>query len=238
MEWQRNRKNLSMNSRTDRGRPRKPSSAGLRARSTRLNALVKQGTGAESHKLTFPRWILVGRCCTLPMTNVTAVGSVDQGFSDSGKHSEPPRHLKSAANTIRGADLPLWNSRQVTLCSSFHGLTPFPVQVDWPEAVRYAAESPGTAGVGSPIRPSGTSRTSRVVSLGTDLHQLLPQCCERPVLHATGQRHTAQEVGQVVGRANSCRRTWLSAKQRQESRVHLSAYLPSLIHCAAVPRPL
>jgi hypothetical protein len=40
----------------------------------------------------------------------TAVGSVDQGFSGSGKHSEPPRHLKSAANTIRGADLPLWNS--------------------------------------------------------------------------------------------------------------------------------
>ncbi len=44
----------------------------------------------------------------------TVVGSVDQGFSGSGKHSEPPRHLKSAANTIRGADLPLWNSRQVT----------------------------------------------------------------------------------------------------------------------------
>jgi hypothetical protein len=38
-----------------------------------------------------------------------AVGSVDQGFSGSGKHSEPPRHLKSAANAIRGADLPLWN---------------------------------------------------------------------------------------------------------------------------------
>jgi hypothetical protein len=63
-----------------------------------------------------------------------AVGSVDQGFPGSGKHSEPPRHLKSAANTIRGADLPLWNSRQVTLCSGFHGLTPLPVQVDWPEA--------------------------------------------------------------------------------------------------------
>ncbi|HUE15629.1 MAG TPA: hypothetical protein VMR25_15790, partial [Planctomycetaceae bacterium] len=43
----------------------------------------------------------------------TDVGSVDQEFSGSGKHSEPPRHLKSAANTIRGADLPLWNSRQV-----------------------------------------------------------------------------------------------------------------------------
>ena len=35
--------------------------------------------------------------------------------------------------------------------------------------------------------------------LGTDLHQLLPQCCKRPVLHATGQRQTAQEIGQVVG---------------------------------------
>jgi hypothetical protein len=63
-----------------------------------------------------------------------AVGSVDQGFPGSGKHSEPPRHLKSAANAIRCADLPLWNSRQVTLCGGFHGLTPLPVQVDWPEA--------------------------------------------------------------------------------------------------------
>jgi hypothetical protein len=35
----------------------------------------------------------------------TVFGSVDQGFSGSGKHSEPPRHLKFAANTIRGADL-------------------------------------------------------------------------------------------------------------------------------------
>jgi hypothetical protein len=40
----------------------------------------------------------------------TAVGSVNQSFSGSGKHSESPRHLKSAANTIHGADLPLWNS--------------------------------------------------------------------------------------------------------------------------------
>jgi hypothetical protein len=45
----------------------------------------------------------------------TAVGSVDQGFSGSRKHSELPRHLKSAAKTIRGADLPLWNSRPSTL---------------------------------------------------------------------------------------------------------------------------
>jgi hypothetical protein len=47
-----------------------------------------------------------------------AVGSVDQGFYGSGKHTEPPRHLKSAANTIRGADLPLWNSRQVTCAAA------------------------------------------------------------------------------------------------------------------------
>ena len=53
----------------------------------------------------------------------TDVGSVDQGVSGSGKHCERSRHLKFAANTIRGADLPLRNSRQVTLCSSFHGLT-------------------------------------------------------------------------------------------------------------------
>ncbi len=33
----------------------------------------------------------------------TAVGSVDQGFSGSGKRSEPPRHLKSAANTFEPA---------------------------------------------------------------------------------------------------------------------------------------
>jgi hypothetical protein len=40
----------------------------------------------------------------------TAFGSVDQGFSGSGKHSESPRQLQSGANTIHGADLSLWNS--------------------------------------------------------------------------------------------------------------------------------
>jgi hypothetical protein len=44
----------------------------------------------------------------------TAVESVDQESSGSGKHFELPRQLKSAANTIRGADLPLGNSRQLT----------------------------------------------------------------------------------------------------------------------------
>ena len=32
--------------------------------------------------------------------------------------------------------------------------------------------------------------------------------------------------------------TWFETKRWQDSRVQFKAYLPSLIHCSAVPRPL
>jgi hypothetical protein len=38
--------------------------------------------------------------------------------------------------------------------------------------------------------------------------------------------------------ACSCKRTALARNEKQESRVHLTAFFPSLIHCLAVPRPL
>jgi hypothetical protein len=49
--------------------------------------------------------------------------------------------------------------------------------------------------------------------LGSDLHQLLPQCCERPVLHATGQRQPVQEVGKVIGQGEELQ-TSLVAPER------------------------
>ena len=89
---------------------------------------------------TFPRWILVGRCCTLPMTNVQPLDRSIKVF-----------RLRQA---LRAASAPriccqhdprrdlLLEFRQVTLCSGFHGLTPLPVQVDWLEAVQYAENLP------------------------------------------------------------------------------------------------
>jgi hypothetical protein len=152
-----------------------------------------------------------------PYNKCTAVGSADQGFSGSGKHSEPPRHLKSAANTIRGTDLPLWNSRRVTLCSSFHGLTrcrckwtgrkPCDTPQNLPEQLAWDRHFGHLEHHGLRV----------LCYLGTDLHELLPQCCERPVLHATGQRQTAQEIGQVVGQGEQLHANLGDFSQRNSS---------------------
>jgi hypothetical protein len=152
----------------------------------------------------------------------TAGGSVDQGLSGSGKRSERPRHLKSVANTIRGADLPLWNSRQVTPTSH-------------PDKSHCAAASTASrrcrckwTGPKPCDTPQNLSEqlawvrhfghrerhVLRVLChLGSDLHQLLPPCCEPPVLHATGQRQPVQEVGKVIGQGEELQ-TSLVAPER------------------------
>ena len=74
--------------------------------------------------------------------------------------------------------------------------------------------------------------------LRADLHHLLPQRGQRPPLDLTRQRQGAQEVGQVVGQRVKLEADALARNVVHDSRVHLTACLPSLIHCSAVPRPL
>ena len=74
--------------------------------------------------------------------------------------------------------------------------------------------------------------------LGADLHHLLPQGGQRPPFHLPWQGQGPKEVGQVVGQRMKLSRTAFARKVVHDSRVHLTAFLPSLIHCSAVPRPL
>ena len=53
-----------------------------------------------------------------------------------------------------------------------------------------------------------------------------------------GKANRLKKLPRLYANANNWRRTWLSTKSWQESRVHFKAYLPSLIHCSAVPRLL
>jgi hypothetical protein len=40
----------------------------------------------------------------------------------------------------------------------------------------------------------------------------------------------------LYAKANGCNRAALSWNRRHDSLVHFTAFLPSLIHCSAVPR--
>ena len=42
----------------------------------------------------------------------------------------------------------------------------------------------------------------------------------------------------MYAKANRCRQTWLSTKSWHESRVHFTAFWPSLTYYFALPRPL
>src|ERR1039457_5411064 len=53
---------------------------------------------------------------------------------------------------------------------------------------------------------------------------------------ALGNTACRRKFPMLYASTNSCSRTWLSTKSWHESRVHLTAFLPSLIHCSAVPR--
>ena len=51
-----------------------------------------------------------------------------------------------------------------------------------------------------------------------------------------GRASLRRKLPRLYARANSCSRTWLSTKSWQDKRVYFTAFLPSLIHCSAVPR--
>ena len=53
---------------------------------------------------------------------------------------------------------------------------------------------------------------------------------------AFGIASVRMKFPRLYASAWSWRRTALAAKVRHDSRVHLTALLPSLIHCSAVPR--
>src|SRR6516162_3301465 len=67
--------------------------------------------------------------------------------------------------------------------------------------------------------------------LRADLDQLFLQTRQRPVLDRLRRRQRAQEIAEVVGE----RMKLEPANVRYDSRVHLIAPLPSLIHCSHVP---
>jgi hypothetical protein len=69
--------------------------------------------------------------------------------------------------------------------------------------------------------------------LRPDLHQLLAQGRERPPLDLARQGQ-----GEVVGERVELEPHRVDAEASHESRVQRIAYLPCLIHCSAVPRPL
>ena len=47
-----------------------------------------------------------------------------------------------------------------------------------------------------------------------------------------------RKLPRLYAKVNSCIRTWLSTKSWHESRVHFTAFLPSLRHCSDVTRPV
>ncbi len=68
-----------------------------------------------------------------------------------------------------------------------------------------------------------------------DLDQLLPSGRQGPALDLPRQDQLPEEVPKVVGQDEEMGRTLLSSKSWHDRRVHRTAFLPSLIHCSAVP---
>ena len=107
-------------------------------------------------------------------------------------------------------------------------------------------------GLSRPIRPRIAANNARGTATsaswndvaavahdpGPDLDQLLAQRRQRPLLDLLRQGQRPQEVGQVVGQGEQLQPHLVVPERRHDSRVQLSAFLPSLIHCSAVPRPL
>ena len=71
--------------------------------------------------------------------------------------------------------------------------------------------------------------------LRANLDRLLLQARQRLVLDRLGRRQRAQEIDEIVGERMELSLTALAANTRHESRVHLIAPLPPLIHCSHVP---
>ena len=53
-----------------------------------------------------------------------------------------------------------------------------------------------------------------------------------------GSTSCRRKLARLYARANNCNRAALSLKRRHDSFVHFTAFLPSFIHCSAVPRRL
>ena len=93
-------------------------------------------------------------------------------------------------------------------------------------------------------RPQGVSpRTALIAfSLGYLVlqHKAAGAATNNYMADAIGWYNYDADGNPVVDDAstNNCSLTWLSTKSWHESRVHFTAFLPSLIHCSAVPRPL
>ena len=68
------------------------------------------------------------------------------------------------------------------------------------------------------------------------LDQLLLQARQRPILDWLWRRQRAQEIAEIVGQRMKLEP--MATSVRHDSRVHLIAPLPSLIHCSHVPRLL
>jgi hypothetical protein len=61
---------------------------------------------------------------------------------------------------------------------------------------------------------------------------------QRPILDRLWRRQGSQEIAEIVGERMKLEPTALAANVRHDSRGHLIAPLPSLIHCSHVPRLL
>ncbi len=148
---------------------------------------------------TFPRWILVGRCCTLPMTKVQPL---DWSIKDFPAPASTPSRLGSSnlLPTRSAAQTCLSGIPDKSHCAAASTASPR-CRCKWtgPKPCDTPQNLPEQLAWDRHFGHLERHVLRVLCHLGTDLHQLLPQCCERPVLHVTGQRQTAQEVGQVVG---------------------------------------
>jgi hypothetical protein len=161
-------------------------------------------------------------------------------FGAQGKSSYGPRGPRVAREATHKRDLvprPLRASR-LTGFRSIDGRTLPPGLSAFmalaPPAGRAAALAAGHRSV------AGCSQTVTAAGHGArswhHLHELLAKRRQRPVLDLLGQGQRAHEVGQILRLAWTWSRTALLRNVQQDSRVHLSAFLPSWICCSAVPR--
>jgi hypothetical protein len=72
--------------------------------------------------------------------------------------------------------------------------------------------------------------------LRADLHHLLAKRGQRPALDLIGQNQRAEEVGQVVGQRMKLEPDRVGLHRPARQACPPDAFLPSLIHCSAVPR--
>ena len=73
--------------------------------------------------------------------------------------------------------------------------------------------------------------------LRADLDELFAQRGQCPLLHCIGQRECEHEVAEIVGERLELEPDGVVTELGQhDRRVHLMAFLPSFIHCSAVPR--